>query len=454
MRQGKNRSSVCLGDSVEITDKVREDDGEKQELVLTITATAEEVDASADLFFKQIAQNDIPGFRKGKAPRAVLEQSVGGHNRAMGGVAEALINEFAFKVIDDAGVIFISEPQFNVDGVIEEGKPFSFTVSGAVAPVMKLTSYDPVSIEMPPEKATEAEIEGQLRELQDYYHSFEVIDDPDYFTVMGDYVDAAVTVTNHGRLVSGLGNANRMIGLGEGTMPESFDEHLVGTKIGDQLEFDFEAKGEDGSSAFGDGELHAIVEIKGIRKIVLPEIDDELAVKVGCADAADMRKQLEYTINVQKSKDLPRLMVDRAVEKLIDRLDGEVPAYYVDFIRQDVGREFMKHLDEQGTSLQEWLIEGGVSGDQMKEDVSREAERRAAIDCALEALFVEKGLEVTEEDVDKMFEGEDAAEGTRESWEQSYRMANIRKMCRQSKATQWLVDNAEVTVVDEADGRE
>ena len=107
----------------------------------------------------------------------------------------------------------------------------------------------------------------------------------------------------------------------------------------------------------------------------------------------------------------------------------------------------MKSLEEQGTNLQQWLLDGRGDADKLREQVSTEAQRRAAIDCALEALFVEKGLEVTEEDVTKMFEGDDEME-TREKWENAHRMANIRKMCRQSKATQWLVDNAEVTVVD------
>ena len=108
----------------------------------------------------------------------MLEQSVGGHENAMGGVAEQLINDQAAAAIDDADIIFLEEPQFNVDTMLEEGKPFVFSVSGPVPPEMKLTSYEPVHIEMPPEKATETEIERQIQDLRDYYHSFEPIDDP------------------------------------------------------------------------------------------------------------------------------------------------------------------------------------------------------------------------------------------------------------------------------------
>ena len=121
---------------MQVKDRVREDDGDKQELVLTLVASADEVKEAADKFFAEIAQRDIPGFRKGRAPRAVLEQNVGGHKNAMGGVAEMLINEKAFKALDDADVIFVGEPDFNVDNDVVEGQPFTFTVSGAVVPTV------------------------------------------------------------------------------------------------------------------------------------------------------------------------------------------------------------------------------------------------------------------------------------------------------------------------------
>lgn len=432
---------------MQVKDKAREDDGERQEIVLTLTASAEEVDRCADEFYAELAQRDIPGFRKGKAPRTVLEKIAGGREAAGASIGERIVNTYAFEAVDDSDVVFLEDPEINIDSVPEAGRPFTFTVSGAVAPLMTLSSYEPVAIEMPPEKATDAEIEDQLRQIQEYYHYFEDIDDPEHLAEKGDYMTAVLSVDNHGKVVSSLSNVTRMIGLGEGIMPASFDEKVYGAKVGDFLEFDFEAKNDEGESDFGDGELHATVEVKSFRRRLVPAIDDELALKVGCMDVEDMHKQLRYNINAQKSKELPKLMVDKAVDALTTRLEGEVPAYYVEFIRQDVGREFMQSLEKQGTNLQQWMIENNVKGDDMKEDIVKEAERRAAIDCALEALYVNKGLSITDEDVDKMFEGDDEMD-TRAAWEEAHRMANIRKMCRQSKASQWLVDNAEVTVVE------
>lgn len=268
---------------------------------------------------------------------------------------------------------------------------------------------------------------------------------------MGDYVQAVVTVTNNGRLLPSMNQTNRMIGLGKGSMPEGFDAQLVGAKAGEVREFDFEAKDDEGNAAFGDGNLHAVVEVKGFRREVLLPIDDALAVKVGCTDVSDMRDQMRRAINMQKGKDLPKLMVDRVVDAALERLDGEVPSYYVDFIRQDVGRELMHSLEKKGTNLQDFLLHNQLDSDDFKAQVSGEAQRRAAIDCMLEAVFAHEGMEVTDEDIDRMFEGGTAQDQTREAWEKANRMSDIRKMCRQQKATRWLVDNAQVTVVDASD---
>lgn len=435
---------------MQVKDIAREDDGEKQEAVLTVVASPEEVSEATKEFFRQIGQREIPGFRKGKAPRQVLEQQVGGHANAMGGVAEVLINQNAFGAIDETGIIFLDEPSFNVDTMPEEGASFSFTVSGPVAPIMQLTSYEPVAIEMPPEEATDAEVEEQLAQLQDHYHTFQDIEDEGHAAEMGDYVRATMTITNKadGRLVSGIRDAKRMIGLGAGTMPESFDEKLIGAKVGDDLEFDFEAKSEDGTSDFGDGDLHAQVHIDGFRKLILPELDDEFASKMGCNDVDELKSQMRTTINLQKAQDMPKMKVDRAIEAVVGRLDGTVPEYFVDFVRQDVGREFMQSMQDQGVDLQQWMLQNAVNGDEMKAEIATEAERRAAIDCALEAVFAHNDWEITDDDIDALFEGEQDAKATRKSWEDAHRVADLHKMARRSKAAEWLADTAEVTVVE------
>lgn len=94
--------------------------------------------------------------------------------------------------------------------------------------------------------------------------------------------------------------------------------------------------------------------------------------------------------------------------------------------------------------LQQWLLQNSIQGEQMKEDVAREALRRASIDCVLEAIFAHEKMEITDEDIAALFEGEEDGEAKLASWKEANRLSNLRKMARQRKATQWLVDNAHV----------
>ena len=433
---------------MQITDITRETDDETQELVVTIVADADEVNKQIDEYFKDLSKNEIPGFRKGKAPRSVIEKNAGGHEAVYAGIAEALVNDGVPEVLDDADIIFISEPQLNLDSIPQENQPFSFTISAQVPPEATLSSYDPVAIKMPPDKATEEEIETQITELRSMYYNYEEITDKDYEAAVGDFVTVRMTCTNDGAQISGLTDVERMIGLGEGTMPESFDEHIVGAKIGYQLDFDFEVVTEEDRPELGDGKLHAYVEIKAIRKRILPELDDEFFGKVGATSLEDLRKQMKYTIDSQKDRELPDLMQQRVVDALTERLEGEIPEYYINFLHEEVGREFMQRMQKNGTNLQEWMINNNIESDKVQNDIKEEAFARAKRDLALEALFKEKGWEVTEEDLSKQLAGDSDPEASRKQLEEAHRMADLRKIARQAKAARWLMETAEVTVVE------
>ncbi len=434
---------------MEITSKVFEEDGDKREIVVTMCASAQEVDAAVKEFFKELSQRDIPGFRKGKAPRNVLEQGVGGHEAAYGGVAEKIINGGAFACLDDADVLFVGEPEFNVDAIPQDGEPFSFTVSGPVPPAMELTDYGPVSIEMPPDETTDKEIDEHIDNLRDYYHTFQKIDDPQHAAAMGDYVNVTLTCTKaDGSVIRGLSDVERMVGLGAGTMPASFDEHVVGAKLGDEIEFDFEVTPDDNRPEFGDGKLHAQVKVQGFRACIIPELDDDFARKLGSDDVETLRKAVKMALDKDKHDILPDMMIERCMNKLIERIDGEVPSYFVDVIREDVMREFMQSMEKNNTSLQDWLLKNNVQKEEINSQIEEEAAHRAALDVAIEAYFEHAGMEVTDEEIDKTLAKEKDAVAVRDAWEQANRMADLRKLVRQDMVTRDLVKNAQVTVVE------
>ena len=416
---------------MEITDITRESDDAVQEMVVTMTASADEVNTYIEQQFKELAKNEIPGFRKGKAPREVIEREAGGHDIVFARIAEAIVNGEAPAMLDDADVLFIGDPQFNLEKIPTENQPFTFTVSGPVPPEGTLSSYDEVAIEMPPNEATEEEIETQIEELLSVYYNYDIIDDPDYEVEDGDFVTVRMTIMNDGAVIPGLNDVERMISIGGGSMPETFD-----------------AKGQDDRPELGDGNLHANVEIMEIRKRVLPELDEEFLAKIGATSLDDLHEQMKMTINMQKDRELPKLLEQKVVDALIERFEGEVPEYYVDFMRDNVSRELMQRLQKEGTGLQDWMLKNNVEAEKMQDEVNQESIDRAKRDMALEALFKEKGWEVTDEDIARELSGVEDAEAQIAELKEAHRMADLRKMCRQSMAARWLAKTADITVVE------
>ena len=161
-----------------------------------------------------------------------------------------------------------------------------------------------------------------------------------------------------------------------------------------------------------------------------------------------LREAVKMALDKDKHDILPDMMVERCMDKLIERIDGEVPEYFVKVIREDVMREFMQSLEKNNTNLSDWLLNNNVKKEEITSQVDEEAVRRAALDVAIEAYFNEKGMEVTDEEIDKTLAKEKDAVAVRASWEEAQRMADLRKLVRQDMVTRDLVKNANVTVVE------
>ncbi|MGI6034040.1 MAG: trigger factor, partial [Coriobacteriales bacterium] len=379
---------------------MQEDDGEKKETVLTFEADASEVDDQVEKFFKKEGQNEVPGFRKGHAPREVLIKAGGGHDAAYAKIAEELINDLGFAAIDDADVVFTSEPQFNVTGKLEDHKPFTFTVSGQTVPILKLSSTDPVTIQMPPEEATDTEVHDHIESLREYYYVFQTADKK---AEKGDYVLVHMTCSTEGHNINGLTDTDRLVGIGEGSMPEEFDDHLIGTKAGDQLFFDFTVGDKSKVEFNTDGTVHVEAEVKEVRVKKLPELDDEFAQKLGSENVEQLEKAVRALINQSKREQLPQIMEDRCVEAMAQRLEGEIPADYIDYMRNNVLADFFDKLNEKDINIQDYILHNNLRSEQIKSEAQEQAEQVARENVTLDTLFSQAGMELTDEDIEREF---------------------------------------------------
>lgn len=424
---------------MEVTTSIREDDGKTQ---VTVEMTAEEVKEHIDKAFKSFSKTRIPGFRAGRAPRKVLVQNFGGHDVVYEQITSDMINDVAPVAVDQQDILFVSDPEFEDSGMVADGEPFTFTLYGKVKPDVELLTYDPVEIKLPSEEVTEEDLNGQLEALREYYYNFETVERE---AKEGDYTMIAIDVTLDGEAVDSLSNANRLVEVGGSAIPAQVSEQIVGMKAGDSKEFDFT---DDEGEEYAGKTLHAKVEVKEVREQQKPELDDEFAAKVGFDSFEDLRNSLKEEIEKQKKEQLPRLKESRCVRELAKRIHGQIPTAYVNFTRENILRDFFNNLQDQGITFDQFLASNGISSDDFKKDLDEQAQEEAEQSLALDALFRERGMEITEEDVNKEFEAVSDPEGTRKSWEEAGRMSIIREAIRRQQATEWLVENAVVTIDD------
>ena len=422
-----------------------------EKMAATLTIPAAEVDAAVKRTYKDIAKKyNFQGFRRGHAPRPVID-GIMGREAVLAQATNDLLNAAEPLMLEELDVTPVGRVDFGAEGadpeLAVEGTDYVVTATIGVRPSCELESYDAPEINMPPEEATEAEIDWQVNQLLSYQMTYEDVEE-ERAVENGDIV--SVDVEN----VEGAGHLagkNRLLALDGQQIPDQLQEGIVGMKKGEEKAIEWtrthEHEGEEHSHTFS-----VKVTLNGIKKAVTPELDDEIAKKYGYDDVAAFRAAVTEEVEADKKTTLPNLKEDRVVEALGKALKLEaVPEAYQNEIFNELASEFLAQLQRQNVSLDMYLRARGVKTDDFLADLRVQAEERARQSLALDALAAKLGVEATEDDVRAEFEkaGVEDVDASVEQWRSEGRLPAIRDSIRRTKALNWLVDNCKVNIVDE-----
>lgn len=410
-------------------------------LTAQVTIEAEKVDAAIKKAAKDAAKRyNFPGFRKGKAPRRVVDSALG-KEYILGNATNELIGSNEGAVLNELDIVPVKEGDYQEIDLCADGTDYTYTVEFKLRPAPELSSYEAVAIEMPPAEVTEAEINQQVDMLMGYHATFEdverAVEDTDYVTVDIKDVENAEALAGEGR----------MFAVGGGNQPKEFDEGLKGMNIGETKTITWTFPGEEETTA------SAEVTVKSIRTRNIPELTDDFAKENFGFDGIDaMRDAVKLEIEQDKTTQLPQLKENRAVAELAKRLElEELDEDYEQSVFQDLGQNFLQSLSSRGMNLDTWLQANRLTADQFIGDLHRQANDVARESLSLDALARNLKVEVTDEDIDAEFAnaGVEDVEAAKAAFLADGRMAAIRDSIRRTKAVEWLVENAQVTEVDE-----
>ncbi len=370
---------------------------EKNMIKLTIEVEASELEKAIDKAYqKQKNQINIPGFRKGKAPRKMIEKMYGA-SVFYEDAANALIPEAYSKALDEyEGTEIVSAPSIDVVQ-IEAGKPFIFTAEVAVKPEVTLGQYKGVEIDKVEATVSAEEVEAEIkREQEANAREISVEGRP---VQNGDLTVIDFEGFVDGEAFAGGKGEDYDLTIGSGAFIPGFEEQLVGAEIGKEVEVNVTFPAEYHAAELAGKEAVFKCTVKEIKEKELPELDDEFASEVSEFDTMEEYKaSVEKKLADKKAADVKSAKETAAVDAAVANATMEIPAAMIETQQRQMVDDFAQRLQMQGLSLDQYFQFTGLTASAMMDQVKPQAENRIKSSLVLEAIVKAEGIVATEED--------------------------------------------------------
>lgn len=380
---------------------------EKNMARLTIEVAAEELEkAIEEAYRKERNRISVPGFRKGKAPRKLIEQMYG-KEVFYEDAANALISEAYEKELENCEESVVSQPRINVVQ-IEAGKPFIFTAEVALKPEVTLGKYKGVKVDAADLEVTDEEIDAEIGKERD--NSARTV------LVEGRPVqDGDMTVIDFEGFVDGVAfeggkGTDYPLTIGSGAFIPGFEEELIGAEIGKETDVNVTFP-EDYQAAELAGKAAVFkCTVKEIKEKELPALDDEFAAEVSEFDTlAEYREDTKKKIGERKAEAAKSAKEEAVIDAIIEDAQMEIPDAMLETQQRQMVEDFAQRLQMQGLSMEQYMQFTGATPQMMLEQIKPQALRRIQSRLVLEAVAAAEKMEATEEEfeaeVAKMAEG-------------------------------------------------
>ena len=375
---------------------------EKSMAKLTVTVSAEDFEKALQRAYQKQKKNiSIPGFRKGKVPRQVIEKMYGAGVFYEDAANSILPGAYA-DAAKESGLDITSTPQIDVTQ-IEKGKDFIFTATVALKPDVVLGQYKGVEVPKPDRTVTDEDVEKALKEEQEKNARQITVEDGG--AENGDSVVMDYEGKIDGEPFEGGSAKNHTLVLGSGSFIPGFEDGLLGVKGGETRDVevtfpeDYHAEELKGKKAV------FTCKVEKVTRKELPELDDEFAQEVSEFDTldaykADVRKNLE----TKKEEAARQEIKDNAVSKAAQNSTIEIPAPMIDTQADRMIDNFARRLQAQGMSMQQYMQFTGSDENMMREQVKPQAEIQIRNQLTLEKIAETENIQVSDEEVDQEIE--------------------------------------------------
>lgn len=368
---------------------------EKNMAKLTIEVSAEELEkALQGAYMKQKNKISMPGFRKGKVPRQMIEKMYG-PEIFYDDAANAIIPDAYAKAYDECELDIVSQPTIDVVQ-LEKGKPFIFTAEVATKPEVTLGEYKGLKVDKVSNRVTAKEVDAKLEEEQK--KNARTVAVTDRAVQDGDEVVLDFEGFVDGVAFEGGKGENYPLTIGSGSFIPGFEEQLVGVEAEKEVEVNVTFPEEYHSADLAGKPAVFKCTVHEIKVKELPELDDDFAAEVSEFDTLEEYKaDIKAKIKEQKITDGNRQKEDQAVEKAVANASMEIPEAMIDTQVRQMSQEFAQRLQSQGLTLEQYFQFTGLTADKMLEELKPQAVKRIQTRLVLEAIAKAENIEVSDE---------------------------------------------------------
>ena len=370
---------------------------EKNMAKLTIEVSAEDLDKAMEKAYqKQKSRISLPGFRKGKAPRKMIE-SMYGKGVFMEDAVNSLVPQEYTKALGECDLEIVSQPEINVTQM-EPGKALIFTADVAVKPEVTLGDYKGVEVPKSEIAVTDEEVDAEVKKEQDKNARTVAVEDR--AAANGDITTIDFEGFVDGVAFEGGKGTDYALTLGSGTFIPGFEDQLVGANTGDHVEVKVTFPEEYQAKELSGKEAVFQCDVKKIETKEVPELDDEFAKDVSEFDTlAEYKEDVKKKLTEKKEKEARTAKENAAVDKAIENAQMDIPELMTKTECRQMMDDFSRRMQQQGLSMEQYFQFTGQSMDKMMEDMKPQALKRIQTRLVLEKVAEAENIQLSEEEI-------------------------------------------------------
>ena len=372
---------------------------EKNMAKLTVEVPAEEFEkALTAAYNKNKGRFNIPGFRKGKAPRAMVEKMYGAGVLYEDAVNEALDATYG-DAVEESGLDIVSRPEISVVQV-EKGQNLIYTATVAVKPEVTLGDYKGIEVTKATAEVTEEDIEAELKRVQEQNSRLVTVEDR--AVEDGDQTVIDFEGFVDGKPFDGGKGEDYPLTIGSHSFIDTFEEQLIGKNIGEACEVNVTFPNEYHSTELAGKPAMFKVTVKEVKRKELPELNDEFAGEVSEYDTLEEYKNdIKEKVAERKQKAAATENEDHVVEKVVENAAMDIPEPMIDSQVNNMVNDYARRMQSQGLSLDQYMKFTGMTIETLREQMKPQALKRIQTRLVLEAVAKAENIVVSDEAVEK-----------------------------------------------------